>query len=268
MNKKIALVAIFVGLALAITPILAQPNVRQVAHVSLPANAVEVAPNVFDIGQSVDVDGAILQGYAIIHPKAKAAKPANPGSGKGGNDTCYAFLAKGAKWKAVEPYLFNAGNTAGLSSTSTMAILADSLTKWDNAAGVEVFGSQVDGPVDVGNIGVVSNGANEVAFGSIDSAGDIAVTYVWGIFGGPVQGRELREWDMVYDQEDFTWGLNGELTAMDFENIATHEIGHAAGMGHPGDTCVDETMYRFANEGETKKRSLNAGDIAGIQALY
>jgi hypothetical protein len=39
-------------------------------------------------------------------------------------------------------------------------------------------------------------------------------------------------------------------------------------MGHPTDTCVNETMYRFASEGETKKIDLNAGDIAGINDLY
>ena len=55
---------------------------------------------------------------------------------------------------------------------------------------------------------------------------------------------------------------------MDFLNIATHEAGHAAGLGHAPDTCLDETMYRFASEGEINKRDLNPGDIAGIVALY
>jgi len=55
---------------------------------------------------------------------------------------------------------------------------------------------------------------------------------------------------------------------MDFENIATHELGHAAGMGHPSDSCTEETMYRFADFGEIKKQTLEAGDIAGIKALY
>jgi len=32
--------------------------------------------------------------------------------------------------------------------------------------------------------------------------------------------------------------------------------------------CTEETMYRFATEGETKKRTLNTGDITGIKKLY
>ena len=55
---------------------------------------------------------------------------------------------------------------------------------------------------------------------------------------------------------------------MDFENIAQHELGHSFGLGHPSDGCTEETMYRFASEGETKKRNLNSGDIAGIKKLY
>ena len=55
---------------------------------------------------------------------------------------------------------------------------------------------------------------------------------------------------------------------MDLLNIAVHEVGHGAGLTHPDQTCVDETMYAYAAEGETKKRTLNDGDIAGIKALY
>ena len=57
---------------------------------------------------------------------------------------------------------------------------------------------------------------------------------------------------------------------MDYENIAQHEIGHAVGMGHAPETseCVEETMYPTASNGETLKRDLNVGDIAGIKALY
>ncbi|MEK6868829.1 MAG: matrixin family metalloprotease, partial [Nanoarchaeota archaeon] len=60
----------------------------------------------------------------------------------------------------------------------------------------------------------------------------------------------------------------GEAGKMDFENIATHELGHSVGMGHPDSTCTEETMYAYADYGETKKRDLNTGDTAGINSLY
>lgn len=55
---------------------------------------------------------------------------------------------------------------------------------------------------------------------------------------------------------------------MDFENIAAHEMGHSVGMGHPSGECTEETMYSTAALGETKKRDLNDGDIAGVSGLY
>lgn len=55
---------------------------------------------------------------------------------------------------------------------------------------------------------------------------------------------------------------------MDFLNIDTHELGHAIGLGHPGETCTEKTMFAYADYAEIKKRDLNAGDIAGIRKLH
>jgi hypothetical protein len=40
------------------------------------------------------------------------------------------------------------------------------------------------------------------------------------------------------------------------------------GSSSAGGTTDSRAMYAYASEGETKKRSLHAGDIAGIQELY
>ena len=53
------------------------------------------------------------------------------------------------------------------------------------------------------------------------------------------------------------------------QNVATHEAGHVEGLGHvnaPKDGV--ETMYKFTDEGETFRRKLCDGDLAGIDALY
>jgi len=47
-----------------------------------------------------------------------------------------------------------------------------------------------------------------------------------------------------------------------------HEIGHAMGMGHPDNSCTEETMYYRAGVEEDKKRTLEEGDMVGIQILY
>lgn len=116
---------------------------------------------------------------------------------------------------------------------------------------------------------VSTDGQNEVYFADITNSNAIAVTIVWGIFGGPTFNRQLVEWDQIYDDATYDWSMSGEAGKMDFENIATHELGHSVGMGDLyTSTCSNETMYGYAAYGETKKRDLNTGDIIGVNKLY
>ncbi len=79
----------------------------------------------------------------------------------------------------------------------------------------------------------------------------------------------MVEWDQVYDDVDFVWSSSGEAGTMDFENIATHELGHTFGLDDLfTDACSEETMFGFASLGETKKGSLEGGDVTGILELY
>lgn len=275
--KQIAFVALVAIVSLVASPALANP-LHHVASLktpgtertlSLPAAALN-AP-VISLGSAVDPgSGELVEGYAFIHYKNEHAKGGN-GGGKGkpggGGSTCYAFLAKDAKWKNTEDYVVDPANAAGLAEADVRSLMATSLEAWDSEVAFDIFAPEVAGTVD-GADTVSPDGKNEVLFANVESSGAIAVTIVWGIFGGRPSARKLVEWDMIFDDVDFAWGIDGSAGVMDFQNIATHEIGHAGGMGHPDDSCTEETMYRFAGFGETKKRDLNAGDIAGIVKLY
>jgi len=245
-------------------------------QVIIPAHAIQLAHGVFDLGTAVH-EGRVVHGYAFVdYRKNYGHKDThNPGGGGPGGpgdppaeSTCFAFLANGAKWKTVEPYGVNPSNAAGLSESFVTANILANIQKWEDASSTDILGDE-DSSIVVDGIDLISpDGKNEVLFGNIDNAGAIAVTVVWGIFRGKPSNRELVEWDQLYDDVDFEWSSTGEAGKMDFENIAAHEIGHSVGMGHPSDTCTEETMYRFASEGETLKRDLNDGDIAGINDLY
>lgn len=261
-----------IGLAVAVPATVTKGPRNPV--VNIPAHAVQLAPGVFSLGTDV-VDGKVVEGLLFVHYKEEKAK-GGKGGGKGKpgkNDstttsTCYTHLAKGAKWKTAEQYLVDATNTEGMSDAFVLAAMDAGVSAWNDEVSGDIFGSLGTGVVD--GIDLVStDGKNEVLFGSIAEPGVIAMSITWGIFGGPPRGRELVEWDAIYDQDDFEWGdatVNPAL--MDLQNVATHEVGHSAGMGHPADTCLEETMYRFSTQGETKRRSLEAGDIAGIVKLY
>lgn len=235
---------------------------------SLPPSAKEIAPAVFDLGTVVK-EGKKLQGFAFVHYKDGNSHKPNHVSGGSATSNCYSFLARGARWKTVEPWVVNPVNTRNLSGDFVLTNLTADIAKWeDAAAGKDILGNgSITSDTLVADTSSPDN-LNEAYFANVESSGAIAVTIVWGIFFGPPSGRELVEWDQVYDDVDFDWSTSGEAGKMDFENIATHELGHSDGMGHPSDSCTEETMYRFAGFGETKKRDLHTGDIAGIKKLY
>ena len=254
------------------------------ATVTIPAKAVEVNPNVFYLGTAVD-KGMVVEGYAIVDYRVGYGKPsgcnndgvcqgwespscADCSGGGSGTSSCYGFLAKGAKWKTVEPYIIDPANTRGLDESFVRANLAADIGKWEAAAGVNILGDETAGVVDGADMDS-PDGRNEIYLGNISDEGAIAITIVWGVFGGPAQKRQLVEWDQVYDQVDYDWSASGEAGKMDFENIATHELGHSVGMGDLYTSeCSEQTMYGYASYGETKKRTLEAGDIKGVGTLY
>ncbi|WP_048138926.1 matrixin family metalloprotease [Methanosarcina horonobensis] len=65
---------------------------------------------------------------------------------------------------------------------------------------------------------------------------------------------------------DYSWSTSGESGKYDVQNIDTHEFGHWLSLGDTSNT--EATMYKYANLGETKKRSLTSDDIAGIRSIY
>ena len=242
---------------------------------SLPANAKQIAKNIYDLGTGIH-NGEQVRGYAFIYRADHAVKPDGVGGGggkKGGGSSCYAYIGSGVKWNVVEDYVVDSTNQSGMSQTEVESTIATAVGLWNEQANGTIFGSQTTGVVDGADTTTPLDDKNEVYFAdindpSIDSNNTIAVTVTWGVFGGPPRNRRLVEWDQVYN-ENFVFGDASTNTGvMDVLGIAAHEVGHAAGMDHPESTCIDETMFAFAATGEVKKRDLNEGDIAGVKNLY
>jgi len=291
LNKKIRNSIIIASLFLVLTiPIIAEtasakrtdlpeqanPKAKEVTVVSVPDNAREIGPGVFDLGFKIH-EGKIVQGTLYVFSDKEFAKPSGtPGNGKGGGgnggseeSSCYSYITKGAKWRAEEKWNVSTANAPDSIKDDVASILVEAISQWETADGHtnDIMAYQDNTiVVDAASFGTLNN-QNEVFFGDYSQNGVIAVTVVWSTSFGPPSQREIVEWDQLYDL-DFEWNITGEDGFMDFDNIATHEIGHAAGMGHPDSTCTDETMFAFASNGETKKRDLFNGDIAGINKLY
>ncbi|MFC1613308.1 matrixin family metalloprotease [Patescibacteria group bacterium] len=282
-----------VSLALAAKPKIVNTS-KGHAVVKIPARAVEVSPGIFNLGTALH-NGEVVEGYAVFKRKEGFGKikavcgngvcerkenavkcPADCGGGEDppvppepDTSSCYEFLAKGAKWKTVEPYIVNPANIRGLDEAFVADNLDADISKWELVAGVDILGEgSVTGAVLEADM-VAPDYQNEVYFGDIEEPDVIAMAVVWGIFGGPPKFRKLVEWDMIFNEADYDWSASGEAGKMDFESIATHELGHAVGMGDLYTSeCAEMTMYGYASNGETKKRTLEDGDINGAQELY
>jgi len=207
-----------------------------------------------------------LSKITFIHRKKGYGKPPWAGGEKDKTSSCYGFLAKGAKWKNTEDYFVNPTNS-GLEENEDFVNQAfkNSVDEWEKHGG-DIFGNQIIDDEAVYN--EMWDDENVAAFGTYPDSNVIAVTTIWGYFNGPPKTRELVEWDMLFNTH-FKWGVGASEEWMDLQNIATHELGHSAGMNDLYETSCDlETMYGYSKNGEIIKRSLNAGDIVGIQKLY
>jgi len=194
--------------------------------------------------------------------------PADCGVENGDEESaCYAFL--GAKWKDLPiNYVIDPDNSDGLAEDFVTNAMFLGAQEWDNNTNTNLFESYV---IDYGSSwdNDAPDGRNELLFGDYQEDGVIGVTVIWGYFRGKPSNRKIVEFDILFDT-DFVWGdgaLNSEV--MDLQNIATHELGHGIGLADLYDTvCASQTMYGYSYDGETAKRDLDAGDIAGIQELY
>ncbi len=99
----------------------------------------------------------------------------------------------------------------------------------------------------------------------------IAVTYMWGQYTpGSFDSLRFTETDMIFDNSKL-WSAqpSGIAGRYDIQNIGTHEAGHTFGLGDMYESAdAEHTMYGYGSTGETKKRSLEWGDRAGVAALY
>ena len=283
--KKILATLSILGLLITAGPAFAIPNFSSATldtpgttkTLTLPPSAEN--STVISLGSGVDpATGKVVEGLAIIHRKVNPSHKPNHNPPSGSSDTCYTYISNGAKWKVSEPWVVNPVNIDGLNETTVFNLFSGAVSKWEdatdgdvtNGSGVDVLGTgSTTSDILVADTSSPDN-QNEAYFADISNQGVIAVTIVWGIFGGPPFGRELVEWDQIYDDVSFDWSadVSGVSGKMDSDNIITHEIGHSFGMGDLYNTCTEETMYGYGDFAETKKRDLNSGDITGINKLY
>lgn len=187
-----------------------------------------------------------------------------------------------------------------ISDTSDLAAARRSLDNWRNATKhcayfrFEVRSEQKNLQVSFDKQGENENVITWVEKGWSYGAIAVGLTQIFFIDqkGHSEDGRILDA-DIAFNGEHYHYATNGNALRTDVENTLTHELGHLLGLDHTCDdgstanpkdhlgkpvpkcyskdvtqAMMNATMYNFADLGETKKRTPEADDIAGICAIY
>ena len=193
----------------------------------------------------------VIEKKVFIH-RAKPDKTGKPPKPNGRDKEWYKY--SGIHWASSElpvTYVVDDGLDYG--------VIVTSFETWDDETATGLFVG-VKGKVTAGSLDDI----NALSYGDYPYAGVIAVTYIW-YYGDT---GEIVEVDTIFDT-DYSWSVTGESGTMDLQNIATHEFGHWLVLddlyNRPART---QTMYGYSTYGETIKRTLESGDIAGLESIY
>ena len=203
--------------------------------------------------------------------KGKWTQKRNQGKRQDGNlgELSPSFSYSGIHWRSpAVTYKVDASNS-GLDPASTLSAVNASFNTWENE--INSVGRPDTSIIDytyntsaVKTGGLVYDGENTVSWRPISASGVIAQTTYWY----NRKTREIVEFDMVMNRS-LQWATDGNASAFDIQNIATHEAGHTLVLNDlykNGDNAL--TMYGYSRLGEISKRDLALGDCLGLEKIY
>ena len=200
---------------------------------------------------------------------------------------CGAPIAEGARWKITRGYYSHPINKGGMHTDHVVLATESAVDTWRcvfREMHIEPFGPLLGVILDRDEKDAIDfsrpTGDNHIAFGRLtlpDGGEDstLAVTITHGRYGGTHNSRYIAEFSTIFnDGYKFSDCASVDNTcrqdgAIDYQSIATHELGHAGGLDDLySSQCTEQTMYWSAKPGETNKRTLTEDDINSMKALY
>ena len=172
-----------------------------------------------------------------------------------------AWVAKIYHWPtATVTYWVNPLNDDGMLEADVISAMQQAASAWSTQAHPAVALSYA-GTTTVRAVG--RDRVNNVFFRPESSGATMAVTYWWYDSSG-----HLVDFDILFFDAGFRFfatptGCSGGDYVLD---VATHEFGHGLGLSHSAVGAA--TMWPSTGVCSTAWRSLDADDVAGIQAQY
>lgn len=223
------------------------------------------------VAANVGVASAAQSGPTLIHVHAIKMAARNPAPSSGAN--CVNAGAETGRY-ALTGWKVAGATTAKFNTTTLPANLGLSATVSALQAGFSVWSQASPAPAinvttsTTSALKPTANKSYELMFGKTGGT-TLAVTYTWRWSDGTVESDTLFNtavaWANLGAEGDGCYETAGAV--YDVGNIATHEFGHTYGFDHPSSARF-ESMYAYGYSGETAKRSLATGDVAGANYLY
>ena len=157
----------------------------------------------------------------------------------------------------VRYYINPVNNDVSLAAAAA-AVRAGALT-WSTQSQADFgffYAGETDGAATTYNL------KNEVIFRNANDGDSIATAYTWST-RDTIVDTDIIFWDAEYDY--FT-GSTGCVGGFFIEDIAAHEFGHAAGIGHS--KVPRSTMFETLDYCSTSARTLAGDDLDQLEALY
>jgi Ca2+-binding RTX toxin-like protein len=175
-------------------------------------------------------------------------------SGSWGGTVTWSFVGAGLTNQTGVGFF--SGSTVSLSSVfkfDYVSVFTQAFEAWSSVADID-FVQVADGG---GNIGVGNSAYIRIGAGHIDGNYNVLARAFYPATAGSPQNYAYSG-DMVFDSGETSFWTTSSLLA-----VATHEIGHAIGLGHS--SISNALMAPYYNPSITTPM---ADDIAGARAIY
>jgi hypothetical protein len=171
------------------------------------------------------------------------------------------YSYSGHRWPGRDvPFYVNPAS-GYLSENAILSALQAAADHWPSQSGANInyyYAGRTSGS------SLRNNGVNEVFFRSDTNGSYSAQTYYWYGSDGTLIDADTVFYEARYRLYTGSSGCSGGLY---LEDVATHEFGHALGLGHSNTTSA--TMYPTMESWCSQSwRTLASDDINGIRAAY